>query len=180
MKKLSFHFLSDPLKLQECLQSTFLINFQKWSNILLLKKANFDSKMSDVSYGWPYSTWYSLTFMARHQTNRVVLCPFFFVWNGSINLSVVASSAQFSSAQQCWALWGCSEVNWSHVPVYLSLEHLVPHHGFFFSQEKKRDSFVTFNFLSHLGVVTEVKNHLGILWQMCERWASRLQACLLN
>mgnify|MGYP001322738284 FL=1 len=33
----------------------------------------------------------------------------------------------------------------------------------FFSQEKKRDSFVTFNFLSHLGVVTEVKNHLGIL-----------------
>ena len=137
MKKLSFHFLSDPLKHLESLQSTFLINFQKWSNILLLKKANFDSKMPDVSYGCPYSTWYSLTFMARHQTNRVVLCPFFFVWNGSINLSVVASSAQFSSAQQCWALWGCSEVNWSHVPVYLSLEHLVPHHGFFFLKKRK-------------------------------------------
>ena len=34
---------------------------------------------------------------------------------------------------------------------------------FFFSQEKKRDSFVTFNFLSHIGVVTEEKNHLGSL-----------------
>ena len=108
------------------------------------KKANFDSKMPDVSYGCPYSTWYSLTFMARHQTNRVVLCPFFFVWNGSINLAVVASSAQFSSTQQCWALWCCSEVNWSHVPVFLSLEHLVPHHGFFFLKKRNRDSFVTF------------------------------------
>ena len=141
MKKLSCHFLSDPSKHLESLQSTdsycqdnaFFLEIY-----ILLKKANFDSKMPDLSYGCPYSTWYSLTFMARHQTNRVVLCPFFFVWNGSINLAVVASSAQFSSAQQCWALWCCSEVNWSHVPVYLSLEHLVPLHGIFFLKKRSK------------------------------------------
>ena len=138
MKKLSFHFLSDPSKHLESQQSTVLfLEIFKNGVTYCCKKANFDSKMPDVSYGCPYSTWYSLTFMARHQTNRVVLCPFFFVWNGSINLAVVASSAQFSSAQQCWALWCCSEVNWSHVPVYLSLEHLVPHHGIFFFSRKE-------------------------------------------
>ena len=46
-------------------------------------------------------------------------------------------------------------------PSISALSTWCPIMDFFFF--KKRDSFVTFNFLSHIGVVTEEKNHLGIL-----------------
>ena len=77
-------------------------------------------------------------------------------------LILLSLPAQLSlgSTQQCWALWGCSEVNWSHVPVYLSLEHLVPHHGFFFLKKRKKILLWLFTFF-HTFVVVGRKITLG-------------------